>query len=140
MKTLIPIFLFFAVLAFASAPVKRPDVAPPVQEKQATVAVITTVRLTRVEIIAETAEGTKVLIFRERVQLLADGTVLGRVPLSPITRMAETAAADKVGAITLDDWLNAAGLFAAKWSAEDVIATAKPVLSPIIISPKPPTS
>jgi hypothetical protein len=131
------IFIFLSLAALAVAAPKRPDVASPIREKQATVPVTTSVRITRVEIIAETAEGTKVVILRERVQTLADGTVLGRAPLATITRMAETTAADKVGAITLDDWLNAAGLFAAKWAAEDAVA--KPAASPVAPSSKPST-
>jgi len=118
MKTLV--LLLTAVITLSAAP-KRPDVAPPIQEKQATMPITTSVRITRIEVIAETSEGTKVLIWRERLQTLADGTVLGRSALPAIERLAESTLTDKAGSLTLDDWLNAAGLFAAKWSAEDAL-------------------
>jgi len=132
MKTLL-LFLAFTI-ALSAAPSKRPDVAPPVQEKQATVPVTTSVRITRIEVIAETSEGAKVLIWRERLQTLTDGTVLGRAPLPVIERRAESSSTDKVGSLTLDDWLNAVGSFAAKWAAEDAAAQLK------LVQPKPPTT
>lgn len=132
MRTII--LLLITAITLSAAPLKRPDVAPPVQEKQATMPITTSVRITRIEVIAETAEGAKVLIWRERLQTLADGTVLGRSPLPAIERLAESTLTDKAGSLTLDDWLNAAGVFAAKWAAEDAAAQLK------LVQPKPPTT
>jgi hypothetical protein len=131
MKTL---FLFFAfTLLLAAAPPKRVDIAAPVTAKAASITLIATERITRIEIISERARpGTWVLIFRERIQVGPDGTAYGSTPLPLIEREAAAVSAD------VDALLNAFGPLAAKWAAED--AALKPAFSPVSLGPTKPAT
>ena len=127
------LLLFLAFAAFAAAAPRRTDVAAPVTETPAAITITKSIRIIRVEILSDAIQGAHVTIFREQLQSLADGTILSCAPLAAITRVADAAATDKVGSITLNDWLDAAGLFAAKWAAEDAA-------QPKLVPPKPPTT
>ena len=130
----IALLWFIATALLAAAPSKRTEIAPAITNPPATITTTETIRLTRVEILPDAAGGARIVIFREHVWTLPDGTVFGRSQLPAIVRAANDAAADKVGAIILSDWLDALGLFAAKWAAEDAATPLK------LVPPKPPTT